>query len=339
MRCNRLAMAMVVWLAAWPAVAQSPADATVVRLAMNPALSNNLPVYFAIDKGYFAEEGLKIEVAPLTGSTSAAIPLLARGDIDILPGAASPAFFNQKSQGFDLEIVAAAIQYAPGWTPDNALLVRKDLYDSGAIKSPADLKGHSLDIGPVGSPINFYGRQLEQRYELSGSATITAKYKAAGDWLAALQNKAVDALVAVEPAASAIVKDGFAIKIGSLQDIYPDWSMQYIITSRAYAKAKEETLVKFLKALLRAANEIDKAGPTWTPDALAAEVHASGLSADQVKAAPPPHPATTGDVSVAPLQTLSDYYAEAGLLTAKVDPASLLDLTYVRKAQAALGVK
>ena len=306
---------------------------------MNPALSNNLPVYFAIDKGYFAEQGLKIEVAPLAGSTSAAIPLLARGDIDILPGAASPAFFNQKSQGFDLEIVAAAIQYAPGWTPDNALLVRKDLYDFGAIKSPADLKGHSLDIGPVGSPINFYGRQLESAIQLSGSATITEKFKTAGDWVAALKNKAADALVAVEPTASAIVKDGLAVNIGSLQDIYPDWTMQYIIASRAYAKANEETMVKFLAALLRAANEIDKAGPTWTPDVLAAEVHASGLTADEVKAAPPPHPATTGDVGVAPLQTLADYYAKAGVLTAKVDPASFLDLSYLHKAQAALGTK
>jgi ABC-type nitrate/sulfonate/bicarbonate transport system substrate-binding protein len=55
----------------------------------------NLPIFVAIDKGYFAQQNLDVRVQKISGSTITQLPSLARGSIDIAPIGLGPGFFNQ----------------------------------------------------------------------------------------------------------------------------------------------------------------------------------------------------------------------------------------------------
>jgi ABC-type nitrate/sulfonate/bicarbonate transport system substrate-binding protein len=65
-----------------------------VNIALNHD-AFNLPIFVAIDKGYFAQQNLDIRVQKISGSTITQLPSLARGSIDIAPIGLGPGFFNQ----------------------------------------------------------------------------------------------------------------------------------------------------------------------------------------------------------------------------------------------------
>jgi NitT/TauT family transport system substrate-binding protein len=132
--------------------AQSHA-ADKVRISFNPQIYSYLPLFLAIDKGYFKDQDLDIQISTYGGSALSQIPMLARGDQDIAGMVTGPGFFNQKSEGFGIKLIASLAQAQAGWHDTNWLLVRKDIWDSGTIKNFADMKGHVVEGGPTGSPV------------------------------------------------------------------------------------------------------------------------------------------------------------------------------------------
>src|ERR1700733_6713772 len=55
-----------------------------VNIALNHD-AFNLPIFVAIDRGYFAQQNLDVRVQKISGSTITQLPSLARGSIDIAP--------------------------------------------------------------------------------------------------------------------------------------------------------------------------------------------------------------------------------------------------------------
>jgi len=74
------------------------------------------------------------------------LPSLINGDIAVSGGALSPGFVNAISKGAHIRIVADKGRTSPGSCTANGLLVRKDLYDSGAVRQASDLKGHTIMV-------------------------------------------------------------------------------------------------------------------------------------------------------------------------------------------------
>jgi NitT/TauT family transport system substrate-binding protein len=131
-----------------------------VRISFNPQIYSYLPIFLAIDKGYFKEQKLDVEVATYGGSALSQIPMLARGDQDIAGMVTGPGFFNQHAEGFGIKLIASLAQAQPGWHDTMWLMVRKDVWDSGKIKTFADLKGKTIELGPKGSPIYLFSSQV-----------------------------------------------------------------------------------------------------------------------------------------------------------------------------------
>jgi len=128
-------------LFALPAAAQKPEDSVSVAHVVTLA---HAPYYIALDKGYFGEEGIKVEESTVRSAQDVQ-SMLATGKLDVSMGAISTAFFNAQDQGLDLRVVAAlGIQGEP--QAYTQILVRKDLWDSGAIKSGKDVKGRKIGI-------------------------------------------------------------------------------------------------------------------------------------------------------------------------------------------------
>ncbi|WP_171175287.1 ABC transporter substrate-binding protein [Ruegeria sp. HKCCD8929] len=122
-------------LASTPAMA---ADKMTVLLDwfINP---DHGPIIVAQENGYFAEQGLEVEIVP-PADPSAPPRLVAAGQAD-LAVSYQPQLHLQIHDGLPLKRVGTLVA-----TPLNCLLVLKD----GPIKSPADLKGKKIGFSVAG---------------------------------------------------------------------------------------------------------------------------------------------------------------------------------------------
>src|SRR6478735_11689433 len=107
-------------------------------------LSSDIGLFLAEKRGYFKDEGLKVELVPFDSGAKMVAPLGA-GDLDASAGAASAGLYNAVNRGLKLKMVADKGTNIAGYSY-KALMVRKDLMESGAFKSLADLKGKKVAI-------------------------------------------------------------------------------------------------------------------------------------------------------------------------------------------------
>src|ERR1700678_2335418 len=129
-----------------------------VNIALNHD-AFNLPIFVAIDKGYFAQQNLDVRIQKISGSTITQLPSLARGSIDIAPIGLGPGFFNQYTGGFDVKLIASMTETPCGWNEASSVMGRQDLWDAGAVRKLSDLKGKTVDGFEPGAPPNMLMRE------------------------------------------------------------------------------------------------------------------------------------------------------------------------------------
>jgi len=134
--CALLAVALVV-----PSAAGAAEKVTVGIGGV--ALMVYLPTMVAKNKGFFAEEGLDVDVLDIKGGGSQAASALIGGSVDFSANAIDHAI-KAKAQGKSLIAVHAHVRL-----PMMALVVASKY--KGVIKSVADLKGRPLGVTSPGS--------------------------------------------------------------------------------------------------------------------------------------------------------------------------------------------
>ena len=112
-----------------------------VRVADVPILKF-ATLYVAQDRGLFAKYGLDVDLESVASGTEA-IAFLEQGQIDVGGIAIVTSLWNGWNQGIDVRVFAPG-GLEPFVDSPTKLLVRKDLHDSGAVTSPADLRGRTV---------------------------------------------------------------------------------------------------------------------------------------------------------------------------------------------------
>jgi NitT/TauT family transport system substrate-binding protein len=154
-------------------------------------------MFVAKDRGYFAEQGLDIQLARFT-SGSDIVALLATSRVDVGSGSATPGLFNAFRQGMDVKIVSSKSNMIAPDFGSGALIVRSDLIDAGQVKSIADLKGKTIAINNIQSTsLNYVIRALAAGGLKRDDVRLSEM--PFGQFIPALQNKAVDAAMAYAP--------------------------------------------------------------------------------------------------------------------------------------------
>src|SRR5690348_7193139 len=141
------------------------ASIAVVAAAEIPRLPERTPVkvgfirsltsagfFVALERGYFRDANIDIEATALAAATDG-IPYVATGQLDVATALAGPAFYNAVGRGVNLKVVADQFSARPGRSAA-AILVRKDLWDTGELRDYAQLKGHRVTF-------NFRGGQFD----------------------------------------------------------------------------------------------------------------------------------------------------------------------------------
>ncbi len=313
---------------------------TVVHFSLNPVVTGNLPIFIAIDKGYFAEQNIDLKLTKYGGSSVTQMPLAARGDVDITIMVAGPALFNQKTEGFDLKIIASMQQTHAGWADGEWVMVRKDLWDSGAVRKLADLKGRQVDGGPDGSPISFVLNLALAKAGLARSDVVyTKKFATPPDWIAALRNRSVDALAAADPVATVLETQGFGKKLASDQDVAPWLQISFLIASEKYVQEHRATVTAFLKAYLKGAKDIDATGGKWTPELLHELATWTQISeADLKRISGPSYFGQLGAISKISLTRQQNYLVGLSQVKNKIDIDSLVDDSPLMAARSEMGI-
>src|SRR5262249_28654187 len=105
--------------------------------------------YIAMERGYFAGEGLGVEFI-LFRRGAALNPPLATGELHIGGLGPDSSLFNAAGREIDLKIINHNSLVTPN-DRGSVLSVRRDLIDSGQYREYKDLKGMSLAVSTPGS--------------------------------------------------------------------------------------------------------------------------------------------------------------------------------------------
>jgi ABC-type nitrate/sulfonate/bicarbonate transport system substrate-binding protein len=225
-------------------------DLKPVRIIAFPG-APNLPTFAAIEEGYFADEGLAVELA-LTASSVAQAERTAAGEFDIV----FTAFDNVVAYG---EGQGAA---ADGVDPDYVVLTGATQLELAIVTAPevkayADLKGRSIALDALTTGFAFV---LFDMMEKSGLGRDDVTFAAVGATPQRWQSvKAGEhaATLTIEPFTSIARRSGFNV-LDVSSNHFASYQGGTIAARRAYAAENPETVKAFIRAYLK--------GLAWTLD-------------------------------------------------------------------------
>jgi NitT/TauT family transport system substrate-binding protein len=240
-------------------------DIGTIHIGYLPILPS-APYFIAQEKGYFKEQGLEVELDSFN-SAAFMMPLLATGDLDFGAGQAGTELFNGIDQGLDIRVVGGQSQETPGhgMAP---FMVRKDLFDSGAITQPADLKGTNIAINVERGLSEYLVFEALSRggLTLKDVNIVTMPFP---DMNAAFANKAIDAAHMVQPLAGQAIKDGNAVMFINGDEFFENAQSGLLyFGKRILEPENREVGIRLLVAWLKAVRDLY--GEGWTNEENAA---------------------------------------------------------------------
>jgi NitT/TauT family transport system substrate-binding protein len=169
----------------------------------NPSISG-APLYIALEKGYYREAGVDVQLEA-SGTSSDLAVVLATNRIQVIGGAVSAGFFNSLRQGLPVGLLMsrATSPYS------HYLMIRPELKDK--LKHPSDLRGRTVAV-PARGAILIY--ELAKVLESGGLtlADVEMKYIPFGQMSIALTTGAADAALMISPLQDAVEAKGIAVK-------------------------------------------------------------------------------------------------------------------------------
>jgi len=201
-----------------PSISEAPPAATALSVGVLGSLVD-LPVFLAVERGYFAEEALEVRLVAFN-SASDMIPLLATDQLSLGSGGVNAGIFNARGGGVRLHIVADK-QFFPAGYEGSGILVRTDLFDSGRVREARDLRGLTIAQGAPGTTQEVQLDALLQEGGLTFD-DVVLKTVAYADQAAALANGSIDAPSPFEPYTTTFQERGLARMWRLTGDISPD---------------------------------------------------------------------------------------------------------------------
>ncbi len=299
----------------------------------NPSLSG-APLYIAIEKGYYREAGVDVQL-DMSGTTSDMTVQLATRRLNVIGGAITAGLFNSLSKGLPIGILMsrATSPYS------HYLVIRPELKDK--LKEPSDLKGRTVAVVARGAILVY---ELIKVLEAGGLtlADIDLKYIPFGQMATALTTGAVDAALMISPLQDAIEARGLGVKwinadtkiktqpvLVSVWWMNTDWARESEDAARGFVRGTLRGVRDYCNAYHRGPNR----GEVTRILAKYSDVKDVSLIERIEWGATDPH----GRVFEASLADIQDTFVKEKLVDQKVPIGRIAPASWVGEVAAALG--
>ncbi|MHB8628197.1 MAG: ABC transporter substrate-binding protein [Aggregatilineales bacterium] len=330
-----LLVVVVLWLGlsaqAGQAQATQPADQKVtIRLGYVPVLIY-APLYVAMERGYFAQEGLDVQLTPLQGGSDSVVQLAA-GNFDAAVGGIGAGLLNAANKGLDFRIVAPMhSERPPVATP---LVIAASRADE--IKTIADLKGKTVAINATGAATEYwlYEALAEGGLTFNDVKLTTVAFK---DVPIALQTGAIDAAMLGEPLVTLQIKQGVVKVLAN--DFIHGFVSTYLYMGLPLLHDHPQAAEGFVRAYLRASRDLQ--GEAIKDPTIAAIIEKyTKVPAAVVEQASHAYYDPNGTIPLSDINTLQAYFLTRGELEYKtpLDLSKYVDTSLVDQAIKDLGV-
>jgi NitT/TauT family transport system substrate-binding protein len=296
-----------------------------IKLSTLPYTSFS-PIFIADDAGFFKEQGIAIDYVKLSEDGSQSIPALAKGDLDVLGGSVSSGLFNAISKQNQIKIVADKGYISKDACSYETALVRKDLLDSGAIKTPADLRGKRI----AALTTNITGYYLTHLLDLGGLTMKDVQILNIpnASRLQGLKDKTIDVVITVDPWSTQIIDAGAGEIWMPAEKIFPDFQLGVLAFGPSITTRKDDLGQKFMTAYLKGVKQYLQGK---TDQNLAIIAKHTGQEISVLKDACLPAFHSDGKIDIPSVMLFQDWAVQSGALDEAVKPEQFWDSQYIEK--------
>src|SRR5579875_1257035 len=323
-----------------PAAGQpaTPAHAETLHIGVL-ASTTDAGIFIANDLSYLREQGIELDMTTFDSAARMVAPLGA-GQLDVGAGAHSAGLNNAISRGVDIKLVADKGSATPGHG-FQALVFRKELADSGQLRTPADLRGRRVGVSARGITVEVALATWLRRAGLSMD-DVDPVEMGFPDQVNAMGNGSLDATISIEPFLTRILDLGVGTIYQRTDELIPGYQIAEVFYGGQFMQAQPDAARRFMIAYLKgvryyndAFDKGDTAKRQETVDILTRNttVKDPGLYDRMVM----PGLAPDGHLNVASIAEDQDYFLAAGLQQQRIDINTLVDHSIADAAVQVLG--
>ena len=215
------------------------------------------PIFIAHDEGFFAAQGLNVELLPVT-RVSTAIPSLVKGDIDVLPAVIMPSYFNIINRGGVMKVVAGKGYNSPDGCAYSGIMARRALLEDGHLRLAGDVRGRRVSTERT-SP-SYY---LFQRFLATSGLTLddlTVIDIPAAAKFDAFATGALDVTTASEPWLTRYTRAGDTLLWSRTSDYLPGFQFGHFLFGKSLLEDNRDAGGRFILAYLKAVRHLNAEG-------------------------------------------------------------------------------
>jgi NitT/TauT family transport system substrate-binding protein len=217
--------------------------------------------------------------------------------------------------------------------------VRKELWDSGAVREPRDLRGKLVNPQTPGSTLNQYIARVLERGGLQ-EADVTMQYVTFADTLSALANRAVDVSFLIEPFVTAGTSQNLSVRWMDTSDLFGQTQNLMIVFSPSFAAQRTDAGKRFLVGYLRGIRDyLDAFDAGKDRAAIVAILTQHSTIKDptlyDIMGLPGFDP--NGELLIGALKEQQQWWVDRAVLDAPVDLDRIYDRTYLDYALSVVG--
>ena len=300
-----------------------------VRAVVMPYLTF-MPFHIAAQEGYFAAQNLEVEFIRLP-RIQELMTGLARGEVDVAGGMLTTTVLNSIAGGARMRMVGA-LGHLPDDCAFSGFVVRRELYDEGALEDPERLRELTWDADIL-IPYGYWLDELLRPFGLGfGDLDIVNLQEATA--VEAILTDSIDVTVVTEPFLSRLVaspQDAVAWK--SVAELVPGYQISNLMYGPTFLDERPEVGRRFAIAMLQAIRQFNEGK---TPRNLQIVEEASGLTAKQVAAACWPAARTDGLIPAGAFAGYQEWMLSSGLAERTLSDSELIDPGFMIHANEAL---
>ncbi len=310
-----------------------PAMAQKITIAVVPSVPGGA-TYVALDKGYFRDAGLDVDIERID-SLGKAVAFLATNQMQVAQGGINAGFYNSVAQGLPV-ILALESGSSPTY---HQILLRTDLKDK--IRTPADLKGRTVGLSSPGSTSMYEVAAVLASAKLTLN-DVDAKNLAFSQMAAAMANGALDAAMEVAPFTERMIEQKVGMPWIDPDDYIrplPMTSVGYIVNTD-WARQNRERARKLFVALAHAGRDYCQAyhhGPNRAEIVDIFLKHRIGTDRDLLDRMAWQARDPNGAFNVESLLDMQLFFQSEGLIPKSSPAEKLVDPSYAADVAAELG--